>query len=61
MNASSGDYIATTDTPDVALMLSNINDNINLFMFLFSCLLGVAFVIFICYVMYKFILDCFNV
>ena len=35
-------------------------DSACLFMFLFSCLLGVAFVIFICYVMYKFILDCLN-
>lgn len=54
MNETPGVIIDTLDTPDVVSMLSNINDNINLFMFLFQFLMGVAYVFFICYVLYKF-------
>lgn len=45
--------VETIDTPDIALMVENINYNLNLFMFLIQFLLGVAYVIFICYALYK--------
>lgn len=45
--------IETLDTPDVINLLSNINYNLNLFMFLFQFLIGVAYVLFLCYVLYK--------
>lgn len=50
--------VETIDTPDIALMVENINNNLNLFMFLFQFLLGIAFVAFLCFVIYKFIDRC---
>lgn len=47
--------VSTVDTPDVVALLSGISDNVNLFMFLFQFLMGVAYVFFICYVLYKLI------
>ena len=46
--------VETVDTPDMLNMISNINSNFNMFMFLFQFLLAVAYVVFICYVLYKF-------
>ena len=57
MNETSGSVLETIDTPDVVSMLSNINDNLNLFMFLFQFLMGVAYVCFVCYVLYKLLDD----
>lgn len=43
----------TIDTPDMVDMISNIQYNVNLFMFLFEFLLGLAFVVFLSYILYK--------
>ena len=47
--------VETVDTPDMVLMISNINDQINLFMFLFQFLMAVAYVFFLVYTIYKII------
>ena len=45
----------TPDTPDVALMISNINNQVNLFMFLFQFLLAIAYTFALVYTIYKII------
>ena len=44
--------IATYDTPDTALLLSHINDDLNMLVYLTSAIMGFAVAILICYLMY---------
>ena len=50
--------VETIDTPDMVDMVSNIQYNLNLLTFLLEFLLGVAFVFFLCYVLYRFFVNC---
>lgn len=58
MNVSSGSNIETIDTPDVAVLLTHINDNFNILIYLLSICIGLAFAFAICYLMYKIIKWC---
>ena len=59
MNASDID-VATVDTPDPVLLLSHINDDLNMLLYLFSAVVGFAIAILICYLMYIIIKWCIS-
>lgn len=52
--------IATYDTPDTALLLSHINDDLNMLVYLTSAIMGFAVAILICYLMYIVIKWCIS-
>lgn len=58
MNASSSVNIETIDTPDVTVLLTQINDNFNILIYLMSVFIGLAFAFAICYAMYTIIKWC---
>lgn len=58
MNGSSSSYIETFDTPDVSTLLTQINNNFNVLIYLLSVCLGLVFAFAICFSMYKIIKWC---
>lgn len=58
MNASSSVNIETIDTPDVTSLLTQINNNSNILIYLFSVCIGLVFAFAICFSMYKIIKWC---
>lgn len=58
MNGSSGFSVETIDTPDVTFLLTQINDNFNILIYLFSVCIGLVFAFAICFSMYKIIKWC---
>lgn len=58
MNVSSGFNIETFDTPDVAIILNQINNNFNIMIYLLSVCIGLVFAFAICYSIYKIIKWC---
>lgn len=58
MYASSSSNIETIDTPDVSVLLTQINDNFNILIYLFSICIGLVFAFAICFAMFKIIKWC---
>lgn len=58
MNVSSSVNIETVDTPDVTVILTQINNNFNVLIYLLSICIGFVFAFAICYSMYKIIKWC---
>lgn len=58
MYASGSFSVETIDTPDVTSLLTQINNNFNIMIYLLSVCIGLAFAFAICYSMYKIIKWC---
>lgn len=58
MYASSSFNIETIDTPDFTSLLTQINNNFNILIYLFSVCIGLVFAFAICFSMYKIIKWC---
>lgn len=58
MNASGSFSVETIDTPAVTSILTQINNNFNILIYLVSICIGLAFAFAICFLMYKIIKWC---
>lgn len=58
MNASSSVSVETIDSPDVSVLLTQINNNFNILIYLFSVCIGLVFAFAICLSIYKIIKWC---
>lgn len=60
MNVVTSIDTATYDTPDTVLLLSHINDDLNMIIYLISAIMGFAAAMLICYLMYIIIKWCIS-